>query len=83
MKYTVIEYFEDLQDNRYAYHVGDAFPRAGVVVSPKRLEELSTNKNKRKRPLIAAVDAPKEAPTEVAPVEDSKEEKPRRRGKRK
>lgn len=81
MKYTVIEYFEDLQDNRYAYHVGDVFPRVGVVVSPKRLEELSTNKNKRKRPLIAAVDEPKEAPTE--PVEDSKEEKPRRRGKRK
>lgn len=78
MKYTVIEYFEDLQDNRYAYHVGDEFPRAGVVVSPKRLEELSTNKNKRKRPLIAVVDEPKEAP-----VEDSKEEKPKRRGRKK
>lgn len=83
MKYTVIEYFEDLQDNRYAYHVGDGFPHTGVVVSPKRLEELSTKKNKRKRPLIAVVDEPKEAPTEVAPVEDSKEEKPRRRGRKK
>lgn len=83
MKYTVIEYFEDLQDNRYAYHVGDVFPREGVVVSAKRLEELSTNKNKRKRPLIAVVDEPKETPTEVAPIEDSKEEKPKRRGRKK
>ena len=50
--YKVIEYFEDLQDNGRPYHVGDIFPREGISVSVDRLTELSTNKNRRKKPLI-------------------------------
>ena len=53
--YKAIVYFEDIQDNRYKYHVGDTFPREGVTVSDKRLDELSTNKNRRGMPLIMFV----------------------------
>lgn len=83
MKYVVIKAFADLQDNRYEYKVGDDYPRVGVVVSPKRIAELSTANNKRHVPLIKAVDdestAEAESPVEEKPVE----EKPKRRGRRK
>lgn len=52
MSYKVIRYFTDLQDFNHPYHVGDIFPRAGMKVSEKRLDELSTNKNKQGIPLI-------------------------------
>lgn len=55
MIYTVTEYFEDIADNRHAYHKGDTFPREGVTVSEARFAELSSDRNKRKRPVIAAV----------------------------
>jgi hypothetical protein len=54
--YKAIVYFEDIQDSRYKYHVGDTFPREGVTVSDKRLDELSTNKNRRGKPLIELVE---------------------------
>lgn len=57
MSYKVIHYFTDLQDFNHPYHVGDTFPREGMKVSEKRLEELSTNKNKQKKPLIALVES--------------------------
>lgn len=50
--YKVIVYFEDIQDKRHKYRVGDTFPRSGLTVSDKRLDELATNKNKRGIPLI-------------------------------
>lgn len=50
--YRVIKFFTDLQDNSFPYKVGDAFPRDGVSVSQARLDELSSNKNRRKMPLI-------------------------------
>lgn len=55
MSYKVIHYFTDLQDFNHPYRVGDIFPREGMKVSDKRLEELSTNKNKQKKPLIKLV----------------------------
>ena len=54
--YKVIEYFEDLKDDNYAYHAGDTFPREGVTVTQTRAKELSTSKNRRGRPLIKAVE---------------------------
>ena len=54
--YKVIVYFEDIQDKRHKYRVGDTFPRSGLTVSDKRLDELATNKNKRGIPLIMWVD---------------------------
>lgn len=53
--YKVIRYFTDLQDNEYAYHVGDTFPHEGLEVSAERLAELSSDKNKRHIPLIEKV----------------------------
>ena len=55
MGYRVIEYFTDLQDNNYAYNVGDTFPRVGMEVTPSRIAELAGSNNKRKMPLIERV----------------------------
>lgn len=55
MEYRVIEFFTDLQDNNYAYHVGDTFPHAGMDVSPSRIAELAGKNNKRGIPLIESV----------------------------
>lgn len=55
MSYKVIHYFTDLQDFNHPYRVGDTFPREGMKVSDKRLEELASNKNKQKKPLIELV----------------------------
>lgn len=55
MSYKVIHYFEDLQDFNHPYKVGDVFPRLGMKVSEARLLELSTAKNRQKKPLIEFV----------------------------
>lgn len=54
--YRVIKYFTDLQDDRHAYNVGDEFPRKGLKVTKKRLNELSSSKNKQGVPLIEPVE---------------------------
>lgn len=54
--YKVIEYFTDLQDDDYAYNVGDTFPRKGLTVSKERLTELSTKNNRQNKPLIERVE---------------------------
>ena len=53
--YKVICYFTDLQDNDYPYYEGDIFPHDGLTVSEERLEELSSNNNKQRKPLIKEV----------------------------
>lgn len=67
MSYKVIHYFTDLQDFNHPYKVGDTFPRLGLKVSEARLKELSSNKNKQKKPLIELV-------KDVEPVEEKKED---------
>ena len=58
--YKVIKYFTDLQDNNYAYYVGDTFPRNGVEVGAERIAELSSDKNRLGVPLIEeAAEKPK------------------------
>lgn len=54
--YKVINYFEDLQDNRFAYNVGDEYPRKGLEVTKGRIKELATAQNRRKIPLIKKVE---------------------------
>lgn len=56
MSYKVIHFFTDLQDNNHPYKVGDSFPRLGKDVSANRINELATDKNKQKKPLIAYVE---------------------------
>lgn len=72
-KFVTIKYFTDLQDNGHAYHEGDIFPREGLEVSDERIEELSTDANRRNEPLIKAVEDPvKDIPKESS--EEAKEE---------
>ena len=53
--YKVIKSFTDLQDNNYAYYVGDTFPHHGVEVGAERIAELSSDKNLQGVPLIEEV----------------------------
>lgn len=48
--------WKDLQDNDFVYKEGDIYPREGLKVSKKRIQELSGNKNKLKEPLIKKVE---------------------------
>ena len=58
--YKVIKSFTDLQDNNYAYYVGDTFPHNGVEVGAERIAELSSDKNRLGFPLIEeAAEKPK------------------------
>ena len=85
--YRVIRFFTDLKDDNHAYNVGDTFPRAGMVVSEARLEELSGSRNKQNEPLIAKVEGKAKAEpmadgsVEAAPAEEA--EKPKRGRKKK
>lgn len=53
--YKVIKSFTDLQDNNYAYYVGDTFPHNGVEVDAGRIAELSSDKNRIGTPLIEEI----------------------------
>ena len=53
--YKVIHYFTDLQDDGYAYNVGDEFPHKGMTVTKERIAELSGSENKQGVPLIVEV----------------------------
>ena len=53
--YKVIKSFTDLQDNNYAYCVGDTFPHNGVEVGAERIAELASDKNRRGIPLIEEI----------------------------
>lgn len=50
----VIVPFIDLQDNNYAYALGDAYPREGAKPSQKRIKELAGCNNLAGFPLIEA-----------------------------
>lgn len=92
--YKAISYFKDMKDNMHPYNPGDTFPRDGLKVDAKRLEELSTDKNRRGKPVIELVKEKKKAeekpevkeePIEEAVVEDPivEEPKPKKRGRKK
>ena len=53
--YRVIKSFIDLQDNNYAYSVGDTFPHNGVEVDAERIAELASDKNRLGVPLIEEI----------------------------
>lgn len=92
--YKAISYFKDMKDNMHPYNPGDTFPRDGLKVDAKRLEELSTDKNRRGKPVIELVKEKKKAeekpevkeePIEEAVVEEPivEESKPKKRGRKK
>ena len=44
-----------MQDNNFAYQVGDEYPRKGMSVLPSRIRELATDKNRQGCPLIKEI----------------------------
>ena len=60
--YKVIKSFTDLQDNNYKYDVGDTYPRKGLNVLQSRINELASDKNKQKTPLIEEIPEKVEEP---------------------
>lgn len=81
MAYRVIKYFTDIQDNGYAYKVGDTFPHKGFKVSEDRLKELSTKNNRRQTPLIEKIEEKMPEITEEK-IEPVIEEEPKPKKKR-
>lgn len=51
-----------MQDNNFAYEVGDEYPRKGMSVLPSRIRELATDKNRQGCPLIEEIPDVEEAP---------------------
>ena len=51
-----------MQDNNFAYQVGDEYPRKGVSVLPSRIKELASDKNRQGCPLIEEIPDIEEAP---------------------
>lgn len=58
--YKVIVRFKDLKDGNHVYNVGDEFPRVGAKASKKRINELASDANRRKIPLIEEVEETKD-----------------------
>ena len=74
--YKVICPFTDLKDNRYAYRLGDVYPRAGAAPTKKRISELLSDTNIQHKPLIEEI-------TETSSNNDADIKPPRRkRGKK-
>lgn len=51
-KYVAVKAFTDLQDGNHVYKEGHVYPRDNKKADPKRVEELSTKKNRRKEAVI-------------------------------
>jgi hypothetical protein len=51
-----------MQDNNFAYNVGDEFPRKNFSVLPSRIKELAGSKNRQGCPLIEEIPDVEEAP---------------------
>ena len=60
--YKVIKHFTDMQDNNFAYNVGDEYPRKGMSVLPSRIRELASDENRQGCPLIEEIPEVEEAP---------------------
>lgn len=52
--------WKDLKDNDYIYKKGDIYPRNGLNPTKKRIDELSTTKNKIGEVLIQKIEEAKE-----------------------
>ena len=51
-----------MQDNNFAYDVGDEYPRKGLSVLPSRIKELASDKNRQGCPLIEEIPDIEEKP---------------------
>ena len=59
MAYRVIKAFTDMQDNNYAYDpkvpARNTYPSKGLSVLQSRINELASDKNRQKTPLIEEI----------------------------
>jgi hypothetical protein len=66
MAYKVIKAFTDMQDGNYAYDHKDparnTYPRKGLNVLQSRINELASDKNRQKTPLIEEIPEAVEEP---------------------
>ena len=72
--YKVIKSFTDLQDNNYKYDVGDTYPRKGLNVLQSRINELASNKNLQRTPLIEEIPEKVEEPKKKKSAEKADKE---------
>lgn len=72
--YKVIKHFTDMQDNNFAYNVGDEYPRKGMSVLPSRIKELAGSKNRQGQPLIEEISEKAEEPKKKKSVEKADKE---------
>jgi hypothetical protein len=77
MEYIVIKAFTDKDDKNH-YEVGERYPHRGFA-KKERVEELSTDKNRRGIPLIAPKEAEKEEKVEV----EAEKAEPKKRSSKK
>lgn len=63
-----------MQDNNFAYQVGDEYPRKGMSVLQSRINELAGSKNRQGVPLIEEIPDKVEEPKKKKSAEkDDKE----------
>ena len=72
--YKVIKHFTDMQDNNFAYQVGDEYPRKGMSVLQSRINELAGSKNRQGVPLIEEIPEKVEEPKKKKSVEKADKE---------
>ena len=63
-----------MQDNNFAYNVGDEYPRKGMSVLPSRIKELASKKNRQGVPLIEEIPEVEETPKKKKSVEKADKE---------
>ena len=63
-----------MQDNNFAYNVGDEYPRKGMSVLPSRIRELATDKNRQGVPLIEEIPEKVEEPKKKKSAEKTDKE---------
>ena len=63
-----------MQDNNFAYQVGDEYPRKGMRVLPSRINELASSKNRQGVPVIEEIPEKVEEPKKKKSVEKADEE---------
>lgn len=72
--YRVIKHFIDLQDSNHKYDIGDIYPRKGLNVLQSRINELASNKNLQKTPLIEEIPEKVEEPKKKKSAEKADKE---------
>lgn len=63
-----------MQDNNFAYQVGDEYPRKGMSVLPSRIKELASDKNRQGVPLIEEISEKVDEPKKKKSVEKADKE---------